>query len=219
MLKLSQLLAHTYPGQCSCGQESQHSLPWGSCLAGPPERLVFPHTGFHTFHCLSPIHFFPPTAFHPMELSKKEYWEGHWRNEVVTAGSTEGPSGNMSNADTLLLSWAEPALPTWRSEHKQGHELLKPSPANQGVGCISQQLLPRQVEKEESQLGFLCSSELPSVACQGQSMAAVPQGCPTWAPIVHYSCGSFRIAPLGMEWQETCAGETPHQGSWAYSHK
>lgn len=72
MLKLSQLLAHTYPGQCSRGQESQHSLPWGSCLAGPPEKLLFPHTDFHTFHSLSLIHF-PPNVLHPMELSKKEY--------------------------------------------------------------------------------------------------------------------------------------------------
>lgn len=184
-----------------------------------PQKGSFSHTQVftHFIVCLSSIFF--PTAFQPMELSKKEYWEGHWRNEVVTVGSTEGPSGNMSNADTLLLSWAEPALPTWRSEHKQGHKLLKPSPANQRAGCISQQLLPRQIEEEESQLGFLCSSVLPSVAYQGQSMAAVPQGCPTWAQVVHYSRGSFRIAPLGMEWQETCAGETPHQGSWAYSHK
>lgn len=64
MLKLSQLLAHTYPGQCSRGQESQHSLPWGSCLAGPPRKAPFPTHGFshislfvfHPFspHCFSP---------------------------------------------------------------------------------------------------------------------------------------------------------------------
>lgn len=71
MLKLSQLLAHTYPGQCSRGQESQHSLPWGSCLAGPSRKAPFPTHRFSHIS-LSPIHF-PPTLFHPMELSKKEY--------------------------------------------------------------------------------------------------------------------------------------------------
>lgn len=115
---------------------------------------------------------------------------------MVTVGSTEGPSGNMSNADTLLLSWAEPALPTWRSEHKQGHKLLKPSPANQRAGCISQQLLPRQIE-EESQLCFsvpLCFPVWPTKDSpwllsprgvlpghKSSTTAVVPSGLHHWA--------------------------------------
>lgn len=74
-------------------------------------------------------------------------------------------------------------------------------------------------QRKKSQLVFLHSSVIPGVPYQGQSMAAVPQGGPTWVQVIHYSHGSFSSAPLGMEWQETCAGETPHQGSWAYSHK
>lgn len=105
-----------FPWPRIAAQSSLGIMPC-SYLLVPPERLLFPHTDFHTFHCLSPIHF-PPTIFHPMELSKNEYWEGHWRNEVVTGGSTEGPGGNVSNADTLLLSWAE---------HKQGHEAVQES--------------------------------------------------------------------------------------------
>lgn len=38
----------------------------------------------HAIVCLPSVYF---TVFHPMELSKKECWEGHRRNEVVTVES------------------------------------------------------------------------------------------------------------------------------------
>lgn len=88
----------------------------------------------------------------------------------MTVGSTEDPSGDMSNADTLLLSWAEPALPTWRSQHKQDQELLKPSLQTKGWGgSPSSHSQGKWADKEESQLGFLRSSVFPSVPYQGKS--------------------------------------------------
>lgn len=75
---------------------------------------------------------------------------------MVTVGSTEGPSGNMSNADTLLL---------WRAEHKQGHELLKPSPANQGVGMDLPAVTPRAKRHRKKSHSWVFSVPLCSPHC------------------------------------------------------
>lgn len=63
MLKLSQLLARTYPGQCSRGQESQQSLPWGSCLADPPRKARFPTHRFSHISLFVSHPFFSPLLF------------------------------------------------------------------------------------------------------------------------------------------------------------